>query len=301
MTFNELLKLATEASLSTGAAAPGIGSNLASGAATLQSLNPAQKGKLELPVPGMDNPEFNISGLEEFFIEFAKVLDPTGVLSYKDTLVAAGKMYDEFSKMSNKQENNFWLSFLIFVLCVYSSLPNVGLLVGGIGGLVQYTGKAGARLARQQLSKGISEEAVKEMGIIARTTEDHFKKNPQQLTGIIDFASKHNLIEPEASATIKNYFLKNPEYAKRVDQMPSLPDYFENPTLLDNTIKAYENKLAGKMDGDKLIRHNELVRKKTDKGLTIPEERELMNLNKKTELSEYDLKNYEEALYAKNI
>lgn len=301
MTFNELLKLATEASFSTGAAAPGIGSNLASGASTLQSLNPVERGKMELPIPGMDNPELTLTDLQDIGFEIAKILDPTGVLSYKDALIASGRMYDEFSKMANHQENHFWLSLLVFVLCVYAALPNVGLLAGGVGGLVQYTGKVGAKIARQQLAKGMTKEASRELGLIARTTEDYFKKNPQQLTSIVDFASKHNLIEPEASTTINNYFLKNPEYMKRVEHMPSLPEYFENPTLLDNTIKAYENRLAGKMDSDKLIRHNELMRKKMEKGLTMPEEKELRNLNKKTELNEYDLRNYEEALYAKNI
>ena len=49
-----------------------------------------------------------------------------------------------------------------------------------------------------------------------------------------------------------------------VKHMPSLPNYFENPDLLNNTLKAYQDRISGKLSGDKLIKHNKGVRQVID-------------------------------------
>lgn len=306
MTFDELFNIITEQQLSTGAAAPGVMTDLrqkgAESISGIQSLNPVKRGAMELPIPGIDNPELTLSDWEDISFEVMKIIDPTGVLSYKDALIAAGRMNDEFVKaFINGENNHFWLSLLVFVLCVYAALPNVGVVAGGIGGLVQYTGKIGARIVRHELTQTMSKAATKELGLLARTTEQYFTKHPEQLSSIVNFAAKHELINPEAAKTIDNYFLKNPQISKEVKEMPTLPEYLENNDLLNQTLRAYENRMSGKIDGDKLIRFNELTRKKITDGLTRVEEKELNALTKKSALSDIDLQNYKEALYAKNI
>ena len=290
MTFDELYKLLSEASLTAGVDKAKEAGSIASG------FNPVERGVMEIPVPGIDNPEISLEDWQDMSWEVAKILDPTGVLSYKDAAVAAGRMYDSFIK-DGPTSYKFGLSLLVFVLCVYAALPNVGLLAGGVGGLVQYAGKLGARLARRELTQA----AAQELGWLAKYTINTFEKNPEQLSSIVNFAAKHELIQPDAAKAIEGYFVKNPQIKNQVSEMPNLPEYLENPELLDNTIKAYQNRMSGKLDGDRLIRYNELTRKMIEQGLTIAEERELRNLAKKSELSRIDLKNYNEALYANNI
>ena len=185
MTFDELYQGVLEQSLNLGMN-PDVMGKVAGGVQAAKSLNPNQWGKMEFPVPGIENPERETSVLETALWEIAKIADPTGVLSYKDAMIASGRMYDEYLKKLNNQPNHYYLSLLVFVLCVYASLPNVALLAGGIGGLAQYTGKVGARLTRHQLTKALSKDAKKELGMLERTAEDYFKKNPDQLVSIMD-------------------------------------------------------------------------------------------------------------------
>jgi hypothetical protein len=305
MTFDELFDIIAEQTLSTGAAAPGVMADLKQkGAESIpgtQSLNPVKRGVMELPIPGIDNPELSLSDWEDISFEVMKIIDPTGVLSYKDALIAAGRMNDEFAKKLNGENNHFWLSLLVFVLCVYAALPNVGIVAGGIGGLIQYTGKIGARIARHEITQTMSKAATKELGLLAKITEQYFTKHPEQLISIVNFAAKHELINPEAAKIIDNYFIKNPQISKKVKEMPQLPDYLENNDLLNQTLKVYEDRIAGKIKSEDLIRFNELTRRKVLYGLSKVEERELKTLSKKTDLNQYDLENYQEALYAKNI
>jgi hypothetical protein len=305
MTFDELFDIIAEQTLSTGAAAPGVMADLKQkGAESIpgtQSLNPVKRGVMELPIPGIDNPELSLSDWEDISFEVMKIIDPTGVLSYKDALIAAGRMNDEFVKKLNGENNHFWLSLLVFVLCVYAALPNVGIVAGGIGGLIQYTGKIGARIARHEITQTMSKAATKELGLLAKITEQYFTKHPEQLISIVNFAAKHELINPEAAKIIDNYFIKNPQISKKVKEMPQLPDYLENNDLLNQTLKVYEDRIAGKIKSEDLIRFNELTRRKVLYGLSKVEEKELKTLSKKTDLNQYDLENYQEALYAKNI
>lgn len=238
--------------------------------------------------------------------EITKLLDPTGISMYDD-IGESVKSLDQKIKAWNadKTDKNalyVLVSTLVFLLCVYGALPNVGLLAGGVGGLLQYTTRLQARILRAGLTSTGIRTAEKEITLLAKATDKLIKDNPEKFTEVLEWCMKNNVMDEKVGKEIHNFYIEAPKKLTAAKPLLNVQEYLDKPEILNKVLKSLEDKLNGVLGGNKFLRHRELTRKNMSPGgLTGAERIELKSLERKASLTPEEEAMYAEAQYADMI